>query len=159
MLDYRDPRLNPKIQLLLATDSSTAQAELDRLTPEELLAPARIVSPDDAALVKAGLYLHHGYFAECHRIAQRVERANGAYWHALMHRREGDFENAKHWYRRVGAHPVLQSFGPDWEPCWFVDQCAAGGSAETDALQQHEFDLLLAHTLAGATGATERLRA
>jgi len=138
--------VNARIKSLLAMDAATAKAELDRLTP------AKIVSPDDAALVKAGVYLHHGYLAECHRIAQRVESANGAYWHALLHRVEGDFENAKHWYRRVGAHPVLARFGSDWDPCWFVDQCAAGGSAETDQLQQTEFDLLLAHTIAVATG-------
>ena len=42
------------------------RAELDRLTVEELLAPAQIVSRPDAELVKAALYLRLGCLAECH---------------------------------------------------------------------------------------------
>jgi hypothetical protein len=30
-----------------------------------------------------------------------------AFWHAIMHRREGDFSNSKYWYARCRHHPVL----------------------------------------------------
>jgi hypothetical protein len=30
-----------------------------------------------------------------------------AFWHAIMHRREGDFSNSKYWYAKVGRHAAL----------------------------------------------------
>ncbi len=30
-----------------------------------------------------------------------------AFWHAIMHRREGDFGNSKYWYARCRSHPLL----------------------------------------------------
>ena len=28
-------------------------------------------------------------------------------WHAIMHRREGDFSNSKYWYAKCENHPIL----------------------------------------------------
>ncbi|MEI6085760.1 MAG: hypothetical protein WCS70_15860 [Verrucomicrobiota bacterium] len=110
---------------------------MDRLTPDELLAPARIVSRPDADLVKAALYLKLGCLDECHKLAQSVATPTGSYWHGIMHRHEGDISNAKYWYARVGRHPVLD---------------AIGSYPQDAATEAREFDLLLAHTLHAATG-------
>src|SRR5580765_7484012 len=115
--------MNPKIRELLAADATTVKAALDALTPEQLLAPTKVLSPDDALLVKAALYLKHGFLDASHKISQQIETPNGSYWHAIMHRKEGDFSNSKYWYRRVGEHPVLAALGKDFDPFRFVDQC------------------------------------
>jgi hypothetical protein len=143
--------LPAKIQELLAADATTAQKVLSSISPEELVEPAKIISRDDALLVKAAIYLRHGFLDESHKISQQVETPNGSYWHALMHRKEGDFSNSKHWYRRVGAHPVLAAMGKDWDPFRFVDQCAKGNADV--ATEQKEFALLLEHTIRCATSA------
>jgi hypothetical protein len=55
----------------------------------------------------AALWLLAGDLEQSHAISQSYETSDGAYWHGIMHRREGDFWNSKYWFRRVGQHPVL----------------------------------------------------
>lgn len=43
-----------------------------------------------------------GDWDAAHRAAQEQEDAAGAWVHAYLHRREGDAENARYWYRRAG---------------------------------------------------------
>lgn len=119
------------------------RADLDRLSAEQLLAPAQVVSQPDAELVKAALYLQLGCLEDCHKIAQSVATPTGSYWHGIMHRHEGDISNSKYWYARVGQHPVL---------------AAIGGYPQDAATAAREFDLLLDYTIRAATstsGATE----
>ena len=125
--------MNDTLRRLLAT---ATKAELDQITPAELLAPAKIASINDARLVKAALYLKHGHLDDCHKIAQQVETPTGSYWHGIMHRHECDISNSHYWYDRVGEHPVLT---------------AIGGYPQTAATEQREFDLLLEHTVTHAT--------
>jgi hypothetical protein len=50
----------------------------------------------------AGLWLYHGFLDESHRISQALHGRDGSYWHGIMHRREGDFANAKYWFAAPG---------------------------------------------------------
>lgn len=77
-------------------------------------------------LVEAGLHLLNDDLERCHRIAQAHEGPDGNYWHAILHRREGDFGNSLYWYRRVGEHPVLAAMAavfPSWTFGRFVSWC------------------------------------
>ncbi|MFO1062779.1 MAG: hypothetical protein U0892_02745 [Pirellulales bacterium] len=57
----------------------------------------------------AGLWLLAGDLDASHSLSQEVHTKEGSFWHGIMHRREGDFENAKYWFHRVGRHSVLTS--------------------------------------------------
>jgi hypothetical protein len=89
---------------------------LDGIKAEQLFAKS---PPSSAAAqaVLAGLWLWNDGLDECHRIVQNAPdekwEATYAFWHAIMHRREGDFSNSKYWYARAGAHPVLDDLSND----------------------------------------------
>jgi len=56
---------------------------------------------------RAGLLLWNDDLDGSHRISQGVEDATGSFWHAIMHRREGDAANSGYWWRKTGAHPAF----------------------------------------------------
>src|SRR5436853_177494 len=95
-----------------------AAAALKNLSLETALEHARSefgaaqpVDPDMAACCIAGVWLLHDYLDESHKISQAIDTTSGSFWHAIMHRREGDFSNAKYWFRHVGTHPVFDAIG------------------------------------------------
>lgn len=136
---------------------------------------AKAVSPALAALspvrraAALGLaHLWHDDLDAAHEHCQAHEDdADCNYVHALLHRREGDFANAKYWFREVGAHPVyaavavaaraqnleLMLVDGTWDPVAGVDACArglrAGNPAALVALQAAEFRALAVHLFAG----------
>jgi hypothetical protein len=73
--------------------------------PEEIVA-GKLERRDEGMCLIAGLYLWHDCLNEAHAIAQGVPSATGSFWHAIMHRREGDFSNSKYWYARCANHPA-----------------------------------------------------
>ena len=119
-------------------------------------------SPTNLAALKAGLFLLGDFFDDSHANSQSIEglgaHHTGDYWHAILHRREPDYGNAKYWFRHVGRHPAFVELARSverqlsaatgslaatldrwrdrlvsrghWDPLAFVDLCAA---AETDA--------------------------
>lgn len=122
-----------------------AQFEVAEVTPE-------IGSPEDAVALKAGLLQLHDLLDASHDLSQTVQgdgrHQAGDYWHAIMHRREPDYSNAKYWFRRVGRHPIFDALAEKsadilgrcespsasdwasrlqaangWEPFAFVDLC------------------------------------
>ena len=81
-----------------------ARDPLQSLTVESLCAHHAVRRRDFAAACLAGLWLHHDFLDESHRISQEVHTTTGSYWHALMHRREPDSENTK--YTSVYNYPL-----------------------------------------------------
>jgi hypothetical protein len=48
-----------------------------------------------------------GDWQRAHEIVQEHEESDVANWiHALVHRMEGDLDNARYWYRRCGRKPA-----------------------------------------------------
>ena len=138
-------------------------AKHERLPEAELV--EQIVADDslaDRPELAAGLWLYVDDLDRSHRLSQRLDSPTGAFWHAIMHRREGDFSNSKHWFRRTGHHPVMSRISVaggsagagttigEYEPFAFVDRvqraCAAGGDGrdwpDLVAMQRREWRAL-----------------
>jgi hypothetical protein len=56
----------------------------------------------------AGLWLYVDDLDRSHSVSQGIDTATGAFWHGIMHRREGDFSNCLYWMRRAAGHPLLR---------------------------------------------------
>jgi hypothetical protein len=83
------------------------RARLARLSAEDMVAPRPIRDRQQAEACLAALWLYHDFLDEAHTIAQAIETPEASYWHAIMHRREGDYSNAKYWVRRAGPLPIF----------------------------------------------------
>lgn len=74
------------------------------------------VSIADAVAVKAGLLLWHDAADESHQLSQSIEGLGkehaGDYWHAILHRREPDYSNAKYWFRQFPIPGVMSAIVP-----------------------------------------------
>jgi len=111
----------------------------------------------------AGLFQWHDYLNESHELSQSIEGQGenqlGDYWHAIMHRREPDYSNAKYWFRQIGNQPIYRELrqyadgvleksraadapvwrerlqaGSKWDPFAFVDLCEECAQDETSEL-------------------------
>ncbi|MGB7326012.1 MAG: hypothetical protein WBD31_14155 [Rubripirellula sp.] len=76
----------------------------------------------------SAFWLLAGDLDRSHSISQDDESPDGSFWHGVMHRREGDFGNAKYWFRRAGQHPAFaeienRSGGIYGDYCSFTDAC------------------------------------
>lgn len=154
----------PKLMALDAgAPDQSARAQLDALDEAGLLGGRAVRDREMARACLAGLWLLHDFLDESHRISQSLHGREGSYWHGIMHRREGDYANAKYWFRRVGAHPIHETLKlrarellrdtdgacarDGWDPSAFVDLCAAACAGEAAAepcrrIQQQEWLLL-----------------
>src|SRR5205823_9313810 len=109
---------------------ASARAALDGVRPEQLLA-VPIVDGDDARALLAGLWLWHGALHEAHQIIQDLASPTASFWHAILHRLEGDFGNARYWYARCRDHRAMRMLGA------VVDSLAGEGAAGNDPLVAH----------------------
>lgn len=88
----------------------------------------------------AGIWLYVDELELSHRLSQAMDSQTGSYWHAIMHRREGDFDNALYWIRRMGRHPVAERV-PDYDPVDLV-QLARANDPRAIKLQRAEWSAL-----------------
>ncbi len=167
-------------RLVVRGDGNTeAKKLLSSTTPKQLLS-GLLRSEDDANAMLAGLWLWHDWLDESHHISQSLESPTGSFWHAIMHRREGDFSNSKYWYARCQNHPILQQMANNatqilhslpadkaylrlmsggWNPNAFVDLIESVEEDEKNpkhataiSLQQLEWRLLFDHCTRSAAG-------
>jgi hypothetical protein len=55
-----------------------------------------------------------GDWAAAHGTVDDLETKAAARVHAYLHRKEGDLDNARYWYRRAGAEPATGSLESEW---------------------------------------------
>jgi hypothetical protein len=168
-----DPnRYGPVLAGLLDTDrrrslgEGTGNAELSRalddISIETAFGHATLRNRNAALACIGGLWLLADELDTSHSISQHLDTPEGSFWHGIMHRREGDFGNAKYWFRRVGDHAIFEPLGQrawefdalgtgnPWELGRFVDACQAAQQDEQLAsacreVQQIEWELLFDH--------------
>ncbi|WP_276354758.1 hypothetical protein [Cohnella caldifontis] len=89
--------------------------------PEERMAGDHPDGRLSALAWKAALHLWNDSLEPAHAIVQELETPTGAALHGILHRREGDFWNAKYWFRTAGDHPAyhgLQARASEWLAEW-----------------------------------------
>jgi hypothetical protein len=161
-LDGNGQRLMP-----LALGRCSSEQARRRLEAAKATALFPASRAPEAAL--CGLYLYFSCVDEAHEIAQRIDTAEGSYWHGIVHRQEPDADNSRYWFQRAGAHPIFPSlrqaaaeigvtFGPQWDPFAFIDLCEKvrrqpGSAEEQRALevQRAEWQLLFDYCAAKTT--------
>jgi len=101
-----------------------------------LTAPRHPTAVSLPAAFRAGLWLLAGDLDASHEISQSDHSPQGSFWHGIMHRREGDFSNAKYWLRRIGRHKVFDQLARTQygDPYRFVDRCEQADDATSQSL-------------------------
>jgi len=62
------------------------------------------LEPQRKELIEAVVLLWHDHHEPAHAMVQNLEDPDGSYVHAILHRREPDYGNARYWCHRVGRH-------------------------------------------------------
>ncbi len=110
LTDPLDGVLRPIFDVLPIHEAMTAlvgengdRADAIALIESAAAEPALADRPD----LLAGLWLYVDQLDRSHTLSQSIATPTGSFWHAIMHRREGDFSNSHYWYRKVGRHPAM----------------------------------------------------
>lgn len=134
----------------------------------EEIEPALVANGDHGRCLCAALYLLGDDLEASHRLSQQGSHPVAMYLHGVMHRREGDFDNACYWFRRSpdhAMHATLLEFARTaaieyprqpfsrwvmqataWDPRRFVRLVQADPNPEVlRAVQRRELELLVEH--------------
>jgi hypothetical protein len=131
-----------------------------RVADDATISGGRVVGePGTFGLIRGGLYYAVDAIHEAHAVFQEASGDLGSYWHGMMHRREGDFDNARYWFRRAGQlpffdllhheaseHSAVMARQSNWDPYLFTGECeqarfgAEEGLKALSALQRIEFE-------------------
>jgi hypothetical protein len=165
--------------LVFGSPASQMRPRLETLDDKALLGGAKVVDRSMADACRAALWLRFDFLDQSHEISQEIHTSAGSYWHAILHRREPDWANAKYWFARVGEHAIFPDLAREaasvarkfehqaqtrwladsgkWDPLRFVDLCEdahrSGGGLEDlcRQVQWVEWRLLFEHCYARAT--------
>jgi len=116
--------------------------------------------------VRSLLLLTAGDLETSHRLVQDRPTADGNYLHGIVHRTEGDFGNARYWFRRTPVHPTAAEIYRRaaansekvasctiWDPVWVTDWVEAsvrsGVDEELRSTLAIEAEVLLEHFAEG----------
>ncbi len=125
--------------------SSPLPAIDDSVSSDEQIAAARsLIKPWRGSQVESALWLVVGELDRSHSVSQNDSSAEGSFWHGIMHRREGDYSNAKYWFNRAGEIDAISLMtdsmaleieliddsrdGKRFSPTKFVDEVKAEAS-------------------------------
>ena len=152
-------KLTPTEPVTWDWPSKIREASDETITGGKEIADVKILTLLRGALLCAGDALD-----AAHRIFQDDSSDLASYWHGVMHRREGDFDNARYWFRRAGRLPIFDRMHgtaaqvsatmarqPTWDAYLLTGMCEQakfgdhGAVAECVALQRVEFDELLGY--------------
>lgn len=126
-----------------------AVAEIKKATDAEIAGGKKIGDLGMFTLVRGGLLYAYDEIHEAHRIFQDAPGDLGSYWHGMMHRREGDFDNARYWFRRAGSlaffgdlqraasqHSAVMARQSNWDPYLFTGECEQARYGDADLLKE-----------------------
>lgn len=149
----------PELQPDSAWDTDLTD-EITECSPIDLFMPVEVKNEKAAQAVKAGVLLWNDELSLSHDICQGLKTPESSYIHGVMHRREGDYSNAKHWFAKAKNHPVatklfekstqigddivpatdqLSHYSSDlkgighWSPDSFVDWCESASQGNVDS--------------------------
>ncbi len=112
----------------LPQDAALGRLVVRERQPDDVVAIANEIAKTPAfagrPAMLAGLWLYVDDLEASHIQSQSLESATGAYWHGIMHRREGDFSNSHYWFRRAGQHPAMAEI-PEYDGHAFIDEVAS----------------------------------
>ncbi len=127
---------------------------------EKNIAP-QVINKTYGELLHAALMLAHNYIWEAHEIIQVHPQVEASWWHAFMHRMEGDYGNSAYWYHRVSAPQDFINFknilnnididarlaslkeGSSWQPLKFNELLGRYKKSLPSPLQQiHQLEFI-----------------